>query len=404
MIDYARITVGAGDGGSGSGSFSHIKGKRYGKADGGDGGHGGDVYLEASRDLNTLEPFRYVKDYRAVNGSSGLSRRRKGADGADLVIKVPVGTVVRLSGGQVVGSSAKNRPDILNTQVPGDQTVFDLVKDSQKVLVARGGQGGRGNSHLKDQFGRRPKIGEKGEPGEEVDLTLELKLIADVGLIGLPNAGKSTLLSALTAAKPQIADYPFTTLEPNLGVLDSSLFMVHRSSGKNNSINYERSTINDQRLVIADIPGLIEGAWEGKGLGDLFLRHIERTKILVHLIDISGGVESDSTNRVRRGVNLKHPEGESKATPGGLWSDYLTVRGELKAYSKGLAKKKEIIVLTKADLVDKETIDKSLGEFAARSKRALVISAASGLGLDKLIDGISKKLQMRNTNANSTSS
>src|SRR3989344_5298875 len=184
MIDYARITVKAGNGGAGSGSFFRIKGKRYGKADGGDGGRGGDVYLIATRDLNTLESFRYVKDYQAKNGTNGLSRRRKGADDEGLVIKVPVGTTIKIEN--------------LKFKIEN----LDLIEPGQKVLVARGGQGGRGNIHLKDEFGRKPKIGERGQIGEVYHLTLELKLIADVGIIGLPNAGKSTILWALTVDQP----------------------------------------------------------------------------------------------------------------------------------------------------------------------------------------------------------
>src|SRR3989338_6234603 len=224
MIDYARITARAGDGGVGNGSFFRIKGKRYGKANGGDGGRGGDVYLLATRDLNTLESFRYVKDYQAKNGTNGLSRRRRGADGRDLVIRVPVGTLVRGTTGSMgttstKGSESSKARDTRDTFDTRDTLLFDLIEQDQKVLIARGGDGGRGNAHLRDQFGRRPKIGEQGQVGEVCHLTLELKLIADVGLIGLPNSGKSTLLSVLTAARPKIAPYPFTTLEPNLGVL-----------------------------------------------------------------------------------------------------------------------------------------------------------------------------------------
>jgi len=314
MIDFAKIRVAAGSGGSGSGSFFKIKGKRYGKADGGDGGKGGDVYIQASADLNTLERYRYVKDYKAQNGQNGTSSLRRGAQGTDLVLKVPMGTTVTVA----------------------DAQTYDLTQPGQKVLLARAGIGGRGNSKLKDEFGRRPKAGEAGEPGEEKAITLELKLIADVGLIGLPNAGKSTLLSKLTAAKPQIAPYPFTTLEPNLGVLQA----------------------DSSRLVLADIPGLIEGASAGRGLGDLFLRHIERTKLLVHLIDITN----------------PNP-----------WQAYQAIRNELKAYSKELAKKKEIIVLTKIDLADEKTVQSAKDFFASKRKKALAISAEKLIGLQELI-------------------
>lgn len=313
MIDFAKITARAGDGGRGSGSFHKIKGKRYGKADGGDGGRGGNVYIEATVDLSTLEPYRYVKNYKAGNGASGLSNLRRGAEGEDLVLKVPVGTVV------TVGTAE-----------------FDLAGRGEQVLVARGGESGRGNSHLRDEYGRRPKAGENGQDGEDVSVTLELKLLADVGLIGLPNAGKSTLLAKLTRALPKIAPYPFTTLEPNLGVLKS--------------------------IVIADIPGLIAGASQGRGLGDLFLRHIERTKILVHLVDMSG--------------------------EGNIWQDYQTIRQELKDYSKELAKKREIIVLSKADLASQARAEVVREEFRQHRKRTMVISAVTGEGLAELVGQI----------------
>lgn len=392
MIDFAKITVIAGDGGSGSGSFFHIKGKRLGKADGGDGGRGGDVYLEATGDLNTLEPFRYVKEYKGKDGVNGLSRKRKGADGEDLVIKVSVGTTVRVLGpvtsfppapsmnsGQAVlrvypersrravgnpshsclsqmahPSESKTRTVTQNSQL----ITYDLTEAGQGVLIARGGEGGRGNAHLRDEFGRRPKAGEKGQEGEQVNLTLELKLIADIGLIGFPNAGKSTLLAALTSAKPKVADYPFTTLEPNLGVMSASriqgLASRETKSLNANSLGAKRS------IVIADIPGLIKGASEGKGLGDLFLRHIERTKILVHLIDVSG-------------ESVK-------------WQDYQTIRQELKSYSKELVKKREIIVLTKIDLVSKQRREEVLNLFKSKKKKVLSISAVSGQGLNDILE------------------
>lgn len=313
MIDFAKITAKAGDGGNGSGSFHKIKGKRYGKADGGDGGRGGNVYIEATVDLSALEPYRYVKNYKAENGARGFSNLRRGAEGEDLVLKVPVGTVVK------VGTSE-----------------FDLAGRGEQALVARGGESGRGNSHLRDEYGRRPKVGEKGQDGETVSVTLELKLLADVGLIGLPNAGKSTLLAKLTRALPKIAPYPFTTLEPNLGVLKS--------------------------IVLADIPGLIAGASQGRGLGDLFLRHIERTKILVHLVDMSG--------------------------EGNIWQDYQTIRQELKDYSKELAKKREIIVLSKADLASRKRAELARKEFGQHRKRTIVISAVTGEGLAQLVGHI----------------
>ena len=365
MIDYARITVKSGSGGQGAGSFFHLKGKRYGKADGGDGGNGGNVFLEATFDLNTLEPFRYIKDYKSGNGGNGLSNHRKGAVGEELVIKVPVGTTVKVT----VGQRDKVRKYI--ERADKNEFTYDLTQVGQRVLVARGGQGGRGNAKLRDELGRRPRAGETGEQGEDVNLTLELKLIADVGLIGLPNAGKSTLLAALTKATPKIADYPFTTLEPNLGVLKVE-------NGKWKVENYEEklSTFNSQlSIVIADIPGLIEGASQGKGLGDLFLRHIERTKVLVHLVDIASSVQ---------GLASSEEIGRN------FWNDYQTVRNELKAYSKELAKKREIIALNKIDQTDPQAVQTVIGEFAGHRKKVTPISAKNGTGLDDLVNLILK--------------
>lgn len=383
MIDFARITVTAGAGGVGSGSFFKIKGKRYGKADGGDGGRGGDVYLTTTRDLNTLESFRYVKDYQAKNGTNGLSRRRKGTEGEDLTVKVPVGTVVKVKtlafSGNEVGivkglrqTLPRDKTSMVTHQL---STTFDLTEEGQKILIARGGQGGRGNMHLRDEFGRRPRVGERGQVGETRNLTLELKLIADVGLIGLPNSGKSTLLSVLTSARPKIAPYPFTTLEPNLGVLSESSVQRLGSSKK----NLDASFLVTRRLVLADIPGLIEGASSGRGLGDLFLRHIERTKILLHLIDISGESDKQSLRSSPSATGLK-------------WQDYQVIRNELKVYSKELAKKKEIIVLNKIDLIDQKTVDKYTDFFRAKKKKTFAISAFKKQNLTELVSQINKML------------
>lgn len=379
MIDFAKITVKAGDGGNGAGSFMHIKGKRRGKADGGDGGVGGSVYFVATANLNTLEPFRFIKDYKAQNGGNGFSNRRTGAGGRDLEIKVPMGTTVK-----ILDDRSKMIDDNNKVQHP-ESIVYDLVRDGDKILVVRGGEGGRGNCHLRDEFGRRPFRGEKGEVGEQVALTLELKLIADVGLVGLPNAGKSTLIAALTSARPKIADYPFTTLEPNLGVIivgPAGLYSTPTSSLES-KVNQNQSSsdaagarvgtprpspaIGGRRLVMADIPGLIAGASQGKGLGDLFLRHIERTKILVHLIDVSQAAD--------------------------LWKNYLAIRNELKVYSKDLAKKKEIIVFNKADLVGAVACKERVADFARHRKAAIAISAKEGRGLDELVGAMYLKLK-----------
>lgn len=366
MIDYAKITVKAGDGGAGAGSFRKIKGKRYGKADGGDGGAGANVYLEATANLNTLEPYRYVKEYKAQNGMAGFPNLRRGAAGRDLVLKVPVGTVVTA---ETTDYSLQTTALPSSGQaVDSGQWTVDLTREGQKTLVARGGQGGRGNAKLRDEFGRRPRKGERGEIGETRQLKLELKLIADVGLIGLPNAGKSTLLSVLTAARPQIASYPFTTLEPNLGVLDSGLLgsWVDGPLGKRKPNNLIAQ--KPKSLILADIPGLIEGASRGRGLGDLFLRHIERTKILVHLIDTS-------TKTIEQ-----------------IWQDYRIIRGELKAYSKELAKKKEIVVGTKTDLVEKQKVREFVSFFKSKRKKVLAISAKGGEGLKQLVHQVEPDL------------
>ncbi len=384
MIDFAKITVCAGDGGGGAATWRHLKGKRYGKADGGIGGDGGNVYFEATRDVNTLEKFRFIKKYESQNGTSGFSNLRRGATGEDLVVKVPIGTQIRISNSAKQNFSFKfpisnskvrhsresgNQSEKILDQVENDNNdqVFDLIEDGDRILVARGGRGGRGNAYLRDEFGRRPRSAERGEEGEFKRLTLELKLIADVGLIGLPNAGKSSLLAALTAAKPEIANYPFTTLEPNLGVLQEAYSEGQRIaySDYEKKIKLDARLLNAKRLVIADIPGLIEGASRGKGLGDLFLRHIERTGVLVHLVDLS---------------NLGHLSNLSF-----LWNSYQTVRNELRTYSKDLAKKKEIIVLSKIDLADKQTVSAATREFAKHRKKALAISVKTGEGIEQLV-------------------
>ena len=363
MIDFARITVSAGDGGNGAGSFHKIKGKRYGKADGGDGGDGGNVFFEASSDLNGLDSFRYVKNYQAQRGQNGLSRRRRGAVGEDLVLRVPVGTEVKVHSAQWnpsttlrarVDSQKKEEQSSLSTN--HYSLITDLVTDGDKVLVARAGQGGRGNLKLRDEFGRRPREAERGEAGESVDVTLELKLIADVGLIGLPNAGKPTFWAKVPRATPEIANYPFTTLEPNLGVLDLSKL-------QDKKINHKMQV--KKRLILADIPGLIEGASEGRGLGDLFLRHIERTGILVHMIDVS--------------------------TVSDKWEDYQTIRNELSIYSRDLSKKLEIIALTKTDITDKKYVSDVESVFKNKRKKVFRVSNQTGEGVNDLMMQIISK-------------
>lgn len=298
FIDHVTVTVQAGNGGNGRTSFRHEKYVDKGGPDGGDGGNGGDVVFVASRNQNTLVSFRYHRELVAESGGDGDKVRKHGKNGKDLHVAVPVGTVVTNQDGL---------------------TLADLTEDGQEAVVAQGGRGGFGNAHFISSVRQAPKFAEKGETGERVELTLELKLIADVGLVGLPNAGKSTLLSVVSNARPEIADYPFTTLTPNLGVVD---------------IDKESS------LLFADIPGLIEGAAAGKGLGDEFLRHVERTAVLLHLVDAS----SDD-----------------------MVGDYQTIQNELKTYRSNLAEKRQIVVLSKTDLV----LPEELAEKRAQLEKAV---------------------------------
>ncbi len=304
MIDFAKITVTSGNGGRGKVGWRQFKGG----PDGGNGGNGGSVFLLADKDLNTLKPFQFQKVFEAESGRMGGKNRRTGESAEDLVINVPVGTVVNKK--------------------------IDLTQPGQKVLVAKGGTGGRGNAAFRSPTNTTPENADPGTSGETKILELELKLLADVGLIGLPNAGKSTLLSVLTKATPKIANYPFTTLEPNLGVMDN--------------------------LVIADIPGLIEGASKGKGLGIEFLRHVERCRVLVHVIDVTSET---------------------------IKSDYGQVRNELAQYSKGLLDKPEIIVLNKADLLSDKQMAKAKKTLP---KDAIMLSAATHKNLEELINRLKR--------------
>ncbi|QQS17115.1 GTPase ObgE [Candidatus Saccharibacteria bacterium] len=285
FVDMAKVFVSAGDGGRGAVSFRHEKYIDKGGPDGGDGGQGGNVVFVADPNLNTLVDFRYKPELKAAGGSDGSKRDKHGRSGDDLIVKVPLGTVVKRD----------------------DEILADLVEPGNEVVIARGGSGGFGNAHFKSSTRQAPRIAEIGEKGEKFEATLELKILADVGLVGFPNAGKSTFLSVVSNAKPEIADYAFTTLTPNLGVAD----------------------VDDQTILIADIPGLIEGASEGKGLGDAFLRHVERTSVILHLIDVLTDDVADAYKKIRR---------------------------ELENYSATLAAKPEIVALTKTDAVDDEII------------------------------------------------
>jgi GTP-binding protein len=319
FVDSVTVRVVAGKGGDGKLSFRREKFIAKGGPDGGDGGDGGDVVLVASRNQNTLATFRYKKELKADPGRSGGTSNRHGRSGEDLLVAVPVGTVATDEVGTVLA---------------------DLTEDGQKVVAAKGGRGGFGNAHFTSSRRQTPRFAEKGEPGEDLELKLELKMIADVGLVGLPNAGKSTLLSRLSNAHPEIANYPFTTLTPNLGVVDV---------GKDSSV------------LFADIPGLIEGASSGKGLGHDFLRHVERTAVILHLID---AYHEDAAGA------------------------YRTIRSELEAYSPDLVKRPEIVVLTKAEGLDGEIINDLIGQVrraAAKGTPVFAISSQSGQGLKELL-------------------
>lgn len=311
--------VTAGDGGNGKLSFRHEKFIDKGGPDGGDGGDGGDIVLLASRNQNTLAAFRYRKMVQAEAGRPGDKTRKHGRSAPDLLVAVPVGTIATTTGGEVVA---------------------DLTQDGQRAVVAKGGGGGFGNAHFVSSRRQAPNFAEKGEPGETLGLQLELKMIADVGLVGLPNAGKSTLLNKLSNARPEIADYPFTTLTPNLGVVDVD---------------------KDTSILFADIPGLIEGASAGKGLGHDFLRHIERTAVILHLIDA-------------------YTEDVAGA--------YQTIRSELEAYQPELIKRPEVIVLNKVEGLDQEITDdliNQLEQVAADDTPIFAISAQSGVGVKPLL-------------------
>ncbi len=320
FIDLVKIHVKAGDGGNGAVAFLREKYRPFGGPAGGDGGKGGDVILVATSRKHTLLDFEYRTKFRAQNGEHGKGKNQAGKDGEDLIIEVPLGTVVK---------------DAFTGKV-----ICDLVEEGQFCVVAKGGKGGRGNARFVSPTNQAPKYAERGQKGEERWLILELKLIADVGLIGLPNAGKSTLISRLTKAKPKIAEYPFTTLWPVLGVLELD---------------------EEHRLVLADIPGLIEGASQGRGLGLEFLRHVERTKLLLHLLDVSDGRERDP-------IEAFH-----------------TVNKELGQYSPQLLEKEQIVVATKIDALSNRGILKDLERyFTERGYQFLSISAITGEGLSLL--------------------
>ncbi|MBK8810091.1 MAG: GTPase ObgE [Acidobacteria bacterium] len=329
FIDRAKIRVKAGDGGNGVTAFRREKFVPRGGPSGGDGGKGGDVWLEADEGLNTLLHLRYNPEHKAERGRHGEGSNRHGKDGGDACVRVPVGTQI--------------------FDVESGDLIYDFTEAGQRFRAAKGGKGGWGNSHFATPTRRAPKFHYTGRPGDEKELQLELKLIADVGLVGFPNAGKSTLISVISAAKPKIADYPFTTLEPNLGVVDLGDFKT---------------------FVVADIPGLIEGASEGAGLGDRFLRHVERTKLILHLVDVSS-------------ISGRDPV-----------SDYEILNRELANYNADLAARPQIVVATKLDALDEPERLENLRKKAAEDGKAfLEISAVAGKGTKDLVAVVARRLE-----------
>jgi len=313
FLDEAKVYIASGAGGNGCVSFRREKFIEFGGPNGGDGGRGGDVVVEAVNGLNTLIDYRYQQHFKAQRGGNGMGKDCAGANGKDVVLKVPIGTQVY--------------------EEDGETQIADLTKVGQRVTISKGGNGGFGNAYFKSSTNRAPRHANPGQPGEERTIRLRLKLIADAGLIGLPNAGKSTFLAAVSAAKPKIADYPFTTLHPQLGVV----------------------RVDEREFVLADLPGLIEGAHEGTGLGDRFLGHTERCNVLLHLVDGTG-----------------EDPGEA----------YRVVRGELEAYGEGLADKPEIVALTKADAMTPQAIKEQTAKLKKACKKTpLVLSAQSGQGV-----------------------
>jgi GTP-binding protein len=331
FVDQVKIHVKAGDGGRGCLSFRREKFIPRGGPDGGDGGNGGDIYFQVDPGLGTLLDFRYKVHYKARNGSHGMGKTMHGKSGEPLVIRVPPGTLVY--------------------DAETDELLADLTRPGDRVLLLRGGLGGRGNARFATSTNRAPRYAQPGTPGEERTLRLELKLLADVGLVGMPNAGKSTLISAVSAAHPKIADYPFTTLVPNLGVV--------RYGGY-------------KTFVMADIPGLIPGASEGHGLGTRFLRHVERTDLFLHLVDLSD------------------------LQPGDPWQNFVTLNAELERYNPELLEKPQLVVLTKMDITEvRERSRECLPLFESRGYRVFPISAVTGEGVKELVTAIGRELEKR---------
>jgi GTP-binding protein len=329
FLDVAKVYVSSGAGGNGCVAFRREKFIEYGGPWGGDGGKGGNVWAEAVENLNTLIDYRYAQHVRAKNGEGGMGKEMTGANGADAIMKVPVGTQIY--------------------EEDGETLIADLAESGDRIMLLKGGNGGFGNAHFKSPTNRAPRHANPGQPGEEKVLILKLKLIADAGLIGMPNAGKSTFLSRVSSAKPKIADYPFTTLTPQLGVV----------------------RIDQDDFVLADLPGLIEGAHEGVGLGDKFLGHAERCSVILHLVD---GTQSEISRT------------------------YKTIRGELEAYGQGLADKPEIVALNKIDAIPKAALAKKKASLEkASGEKVFLISGVSGEGVTEVLRALAREIKKRRT-------
>lgn len=329
FVDYAKIIIKSGDGGNGAATFRREKYVAAGGPDGGDGGRGGDVYFEVDPNANTLIDFRFTKKFKAENGQNGSGGHKFGKSGQDIIVKVPVGTIVK--------------------DAETGKVIVDMSKEGQKELILKGGRGGKGNSHFATSTRQAPRFAIDGEPGKEKEIILELKLLADVGLVGFPNVGKSTILSRVTKATPKIADYHFTTIDPNLGVV---------------------KTEHGDSFVLADIPGIIEGASEGIGLGIQFLRHVERTRLLLHVLDVAG---TEGRNPV---------------------DDFNKINEELKKYSEKLATRKQIIVANKIDSMQDDENYKALEKLAKEKDMEIYkISAVTGEGLNELFNHVAEVIK-----------
>lgn len=331
FVDEVRIEVASGNGGNGCVHFRREKFVPHGGPDGGDGGRGGDVVLVADRNLSTLLDYRYKREIKANSGGAGQGARKTGADGEDVVLPVPVGTMV------------------FDLDEESEEPLVDLSEDGDRFVAAEGGRGGAGNARFATPTRQTPDFAKPGRPGESRRLRLTLKLLADAGLVGFPNAGKSTLLRRISGARPRVAAYPFTTLVPSLGVAEW----------------------DDRRFVVADIPGLIEGASEGIGLGDRFLRHIERTRVLVHLLDVGAMLMEERD----------------------LVEDYDAIRAELAQYSTALAERREIVALNKVDLLpDRDVLQPWIEALEARGREVLLLSGATSEGMDALLQALLRNL------------